>query len=60
MHYFLGLVDLEKKVACFKSNDTNVFTIMLGKRKKLNGLMLLTAWSNKKHKSNLGICANRS
>ena len=38
MRYCLGLVDLENKVVFFKSNDTEVFTIMLGNYEKLNDL----------------------
>ena len=30
------------------SNDTDVFTIMLGNYEKQNGLTLLIAWSNEK------------
>ena len=41
MRHCLGLVDLENKVVCVKSNDNNVFTIMLGNYEKLNGLALL-------------------
>ena len=48
MRYCLGLVDLENKVVCVKSNDTDVFTIMLSNYEKLNGLTLLIAWSNEK------------
>ena len=43
--YWLGLVDLENKVVCAKPNDTDVFTIMLGKYEKLNGSTLIIAWS---------------
>ena len=38
MHFCLGLVDLENKVVCVKSNDTDVFTNMVGNYEKLNGL----------------------
>ena len=48
MHYWLGLVDLENDVTYVKSNDTDVFTIMLGSYEKLNGLTLLIARSNEK------------
>ena len=43
-----GLVDLENKVVCVKSNDTDVFTIMLSNYEKLNGVALLIARSSKK------------
>ena len=46
--YWLGLVDLENKVVCVKSNDADVFTIMLGNYEKLNDLTLLIARSNEK------------
>ena len=46
MSYCLGLVDLENKVVCVKSNDADVFTIMLGNYEKLNDLTLLIARSN--------------
>ena len=48
MHYCLGLVNLENDVTYVKSNDTDVFTIMLGNYEKLNGLTLLIAKSNEK------------
>ena len=48
MRYCLGLVDLENKIVCVKSSDTDIFTIMLGNYEKLNGLTLLIAWSNEK------------
>ena len=48
MHFCLGPVDLENKVACVRSSDTDVFTIMLGSYEKLNGLTFLIAVSNKK------------
>ena len=48
MRYCLGLVDVENRVVCVKSNDTDVFTIMLGNYEKLNGLTLLIAWPNEK------------
>ena len=48
MRYCSGLVNLGNKVVCVKSNDTEIFTIMLGNYKKLNGLTLLIAWSNEK------------
>ena len=48
MRYCLGLVNLGNKVVSVKSNDTEIFTIMLGNYKKLNGLTLLIAWSNEK------------
>ena len=48
MHYFLGLVNLEIKSICVKSNDTDIFTITLENYGKLNVLTLLIAWSNKK------------
>ena len=48
MRYFLALVDLEYKVVCVISDDTNVFTIMLDNCKKLNGLTLLFVWSKEK------------
>ena len=38
MSYCLGIVDLENKVVYVKSNDTDVFTIMLGNYEKLNDL----------------------
>ena len=40
MRYFLGLVDLENKVVCVKSNDTDVFTIMLDNYEKLNDFVI--------------------
>ena len=46
MRYCLGLVDLENKVVCVNSNDTDLFNIMLCNYEKLNGLTLLIAWSN--------------
>ena len=46
--YCLGIVDLENKVVCVKSNDTDIFTIMLGNYKKLNGLTILIVLSNEK------------
>ena len=48
MCYCLGLVDLENKVVYAKSNDTAVFTMLLGNYEKLNGLTLLVALSNEK------------
>ena len=48
MRYCLRLVDLQNKFVCVKSNDTDVFTIILGNYERLNGLTLLIAWSNKK------------
>ena len=48
MSYYVGLVDLENKDVCMKSNVTDVFTIMLGNYEKLNDLALLIAWSNEK------------
>ena len=42
------LVDLENKVVYAKSNDTAVFTMLLGNYEKLNGLTLLVALSNEK------------
>ena len=48
MRYFLALVDLEYKVVCVISDDTNVFTIMFDNCKKLNGLTLLFVWSKEK------------
>ena len=48
MQYCLGLVDLENKVVCVKSNGNDAFTITLGNYKKLNRLTLLIAWSNEK------------
>ena len=49
MHYCLGLVDLENKVVCVKSNEVDAFTIMLGNYEKLNGLtLLIVSWSNEK------------
>ena len=48
MHFCLGPVDLENKVACVRSSDTDVFTIMLGNYEKLNGLTFLITVSNKK------------
>ena len=48
MSYYVGLVDLENKDVCMKSNGTDVFTIMLGNYEKLNDLALLIAWSNEK------------
>ena len=39
---------MENKGVCTKSNDTDVSTIMLGNHEKLNGLILLIAWSNEK------------
>ena len=46
--HFLGLVNLEIKSICVKSNDTDIFTITLENYGKLNVLTLLIAWSNKK------------
>ena len=46
MRYCLGLVNLENKVVCVKSNYTDIVTIMLGNYAKLNGLTLLIDWSN--------------
>ena len=54
--YCLGLVDLEKKVVCVKSNDTDVFTIMLGNYQKPNELSLLIAPSNKKWTNFTKVC----
>ena len=48
MCYCLGLVNLENKVVYAKSNDTAVFTMLLGNYEKLNGLTLLVALSNEK------------
>ena len=48
MRYCLGLIDVENRVVCVKSNDTDVFTIMLGNYEKLNGLTLLIDCSNEK------------
>ena len=39
---------MENKGVCAKSNDIDVSTIMLGNYEKLNGLILLIAWSNEK------------
>ena len=46
--HFLGLVNLEIKSICVKSNDTDIFTVTLENYGKLNVLTLLIAWSNKK------------
>ena len=48
LRYCLGIVDLENKAVCVKSNDTDILTIMLANYKKLNGLTILIAWSNEK------------
>ena len=39
---------MENKVVCVKSNNTDVFNLMLGNYEELNGLTLLIAWSNEK------------
>ena len=54
MHYCQGIVDLENTFVCVMSNDTDVFTIMLGNYEKQNGLTLLIAWSNEKYIKYMG------
>jgi hypothetical protein len=48
MRRCLALVDITDKVVCVKSNDTDVFVIMLGLQHRLNCQQMLIEWTSEK------------